>query len=79
MKKPRQIKHKWTDEEKAAFVIALKKYGEKSLKKISEAIGTRTVVQVRSHLQKYKMKLGKFNEQAPGAKEHKYPGKKIMF
>ena len=48
---------RWKPEEEEKFRIALQKYGEKDLKSIATFIGTRTKVQVRSHLQKYKLKL----------------------
>ena len=59
--KNKQIKVKWTKEEQEKFVEALNLYGEKNVHKISNYIGTRTVIQVRSHLQKYKIKQNKSN------------------
>ena len=56
MKRPKQVKKPWTEEEEQKFQEGLKLYNN-NVKKISEFIGTRTVVQVRSHLQKYKIKL----------------------
>lgn len=50
---------KWKSEEEDKFVEALEKYGEKDLDAIALHIGTRTKVQVRSHLQKYKLKMTK--------------------
>ena len=48
---------RWKPEEEEKFKIALQKYGEKDLKSIANFINTRTKIQVRSHLQKYKLKL----------------------
>lgn len=60
-KKPKQVKKPWTSEEQAKFLEGLKKYNN-NVRKISEHIGTRTVVQVRSHLQKYKLKQEKLKQ-----------------
>ena len=49
---------RWTKKEHAAFTQALDKYG-REWKKIAAAVGTRTVVQVRTHAQKYFQKLVK--------------------
>ena len=57
-KKPRQIKRPWTEEEQAKFLEGLEKF-KANIKKISDYVGTRTVSQVRSHLQKHKLKLEK--------------------
>jgi SHAQKYF class myb-like DNA-binding protein len=47
---------RWKPEEEEKFRAALQKYGEKDLKSIANYIGTRTKIQVRSHLQKFKLK-----------------------
>lgn len=49
----------WTVEEKKLFLEAIEKYGTKALKEISEHIGTRTIIQCRSHIQKYQIKIAK--------------------
>ena len=54
--KPRE-ECKWKPEEHAKFIDALDLFGEKDLESITKFVGTRTKVQVRSHLQKYKLKL----------------------
>ncbi len=54
--KKKQIKHLWNAEENERFLEGLRKYGEKGIKEIAEYIGTRNPAQVRSHLQKYKLK-----------------------
>ena len=47
---------RWKVEEEEKFRTALRTYGEKDLKSIANFIGTRTKIQVRSHLQKFKLK-----------------------
>ena len=49
---PRPKKGRWTKEEKRLFSLAYQWYG-KDWKKLSEIITTRSVVQIRSHEQKY--------------------------
>lgn len=49
----------WNEHESGLFKDALEKYGPKDLKRMSEHIGTRTVSQVRSKLQKYNKRLEK--------------------
>lgn len=75
-KKPKQHKVKWSDAEQNMFLEGLEKYGMKSkaisfiiyysdyidLKKVSDYIGTRTVGQVRSHLQKHLIKEKRIKE-----------------
>ena len=47
---------KWTSEEHRLFVESFKKYG-KNWKKLGTIITTRTVLQIRTHTQKYLQKL----------------------
>jgi SHAQKYF class myb-like DNA-binding protein len=49
---------RWTTEEHQLFEDGLRKYG-KQWKRIAEEIPTRTVVQIRTHAQKYFLKLAK--------------------
>lgn len=49
---------RWTKEEHQAFIKGLELYG-KGWKKIAALIKTRTVVQIRTHAQKYFLKLSK--------------------
>ena len=57
---------RWTREEHAAFLSALKMYG-KEWKKVAAKVKTRTVVQTRTHAQKYFQKLQKaVNGDVPG-------------
>jgi SHAQKYF class myb-like DNA-binding protein len=52
---------RWTKEEHEKFLEALKKHG-KEWKKVAAHVGTRTVVQTRTHAQKYFQKLQKVRE-----------------
>jgi SHAQKYF class myb-like DNA-binding protein len=52
---------RWTKEEHEAFLQALKMYG-KEWKKVAAKVKTRTVVQTRTHAQKYFQKLSKATE-----------------
>jgi len=47
----------WTTDEHKLFLEALKIYGHKDLRAISSFVGTRNMTQVRTHTQKYFMKL----------------------
>ncbi len=52
---------RWTDEEHAKFICALKMYG-KNWNRVHKYVGTRTSAQTRSHAQKYFNKLIKYKE-----------------
>ena len=54
---------RWTSDEHQLFLNGLDSYG-KEWKKIAELIKTRTVVQIRTHAQKYFQKVAKAREQA---------------
>lgn len=47
----------WTPDEHKLFLEALNKYGHKDLRSISAYVGTRNMTQVRTHSQKYFMRL----------------------
>lgn len=47
----------WTPDEHKLFLEALNKYGHKDLRSISLYVGTRNMTQVRTHSQKYFMRL----------------------
>mmetsp|Transcript_8529 Transcript_8529/g.12528 ORF Transcript_8529/g.12528 Transcript_8529/m.12528 type:complete len:162 (-) Transcript_8529:443-928(-) len=49
----------WTSHEHKLFLEALRVYGHKDLKNISQYVGTRNMTQVRTHAQKYFMRLMK--------------------
>jgi len=59
---------RWTKEEHDAFLNALKMYG-KEWKKVAAKVKTRTVVQTRTHAQKYFQKLSKATEGKEGASQ----------
>lgn len=54
--KEKQVKNKWTEKEQQLFLEGLEKFGMKNIKSVTAYIGTRTVGQVRSHLQKHLIK-----------------------
>jgi SHAQKYF class myb-like DNA-binding protein len=56
---------RWTKEEHEAFLSALKMYG-KEWKKVAAKVKTRTVVQTRTHAQKYFQKLQKSSNYSGG-------------
>ena len=47
----------WTEEEHRLFLVGVQRYGGRNYKALSEHIKTRTPTQVRTHLQKYLLKL----------------------
>ncbi|KAJ8903809.1 hypothetical protein NDN08_000342 [Rhodosorus marinus] len=49
----------WTSQEHKLFLEALRVYGHKDLKNIAQYVGTRNMTQVRTHAQKYFMRLMK--------------------
>lgn len=52
---------RWTTEEHNLFLQGLKKYN-KQWKQIAELVKTRTVVQIRTHAQKYFQKMEKMKD-----------------
>ncbi len=47
----------WTEEEHKLFLIGVQKFGGRNYKALSDHIKTRTPTQVRTHLQKYLLKI----------------------
>jgi len=62
--KPNQTRY-WTPEEHNRFLEALKLYGPKDVKGISNHVGSRNPTQVRTHAQKYFLKLQKEKSKNP--------------
>jgi len=59
----------WTEEEHLRFLDAIENYGHKDVKAIASFVGTRNATQVRTHAQKYFIKLarsGKEGESTSG-------------
>jgi len=54
--KPPQSRY-WTAEEHERFIEAVKRYGPKDVKAIAQFVGTRNPTQVRTHAQKYYLRL----------------------
>lgn len=61
---------RWSTEEHERFVEAIKVHG-KNWKKVEECVGTRTGAQIRSHAQKFFLKLEKEVKTSQKAKDTK--------
>jgi SHAQKYF class myb-like DNA-binding protein len=55
--KTREPVRYWTEDEHKLFLTGVQKFGGRNYKALSEHIKTRTPTQVRTHLQKYLLKL----------------------
>ena len=53
----------WTDDEHQRFLEAIQKYGHKDVKAIAGHVGSRNATQVRTHAQKYFMRLARSSKQ----------------
>lgn len=66
--RPGQTRY-WTDEEHERFLEAVAEYGEKAYVAISNYVETRTPKQVRTHAQKFQMKMARLAKQSIEAGE----------
>jgi len=60
--KPGQTRY-WGEDEHARFLEGIRLHGEKNYVAVSEVVRTRTAKQVRTHLQKYLMRLARLAKQ----------------
>lgn len=56
----------WTAEEHSRFLEGLKLFGQKDIKSISRHVGTRSATQVRTHAQKYYLRIERERAKADG-------------
>ena len=49
----------WSEDEHQLFLVAIQTFGHKDVKSIASVVGTRSATQVRTHAQKYFMKLAR--------------------
>lgn len=56
----------WTADEHARFLEGLKLFGQKDIKSISRHVGTRSATQVRTHAQKYYLRIERERVKADG-------------
>mmetsp|Transcript_35997 Transcript_35997/g.81022 ORF Transcript_35997/g.81022 Transcript_35997/m.81022 type:complete len:460 (-) Transcript_35997:206-1585(-) len=63
----------WTDEEHQRFLDAIQKFGHKDVKAISQVVGTRSATQVRTHAQKYFMRLARSSKQESTSLDNSNP------
>jgi len=59
----------WTDEEHQLFLEALNIYGSKDVKAIANHVGTRNATQVRTHAQKYFLRLKREKQRSESKKK----------
>jgi len=65
------VSGRWTSEEHEAFISAYQMYG-KDWKKVASVVKTRTVIQTRTHAQKYILKLQKAASSADSTTQQKH-------
>lgn len=58
---PKAQSRYWTAEEHQQFLIGLEKYGPRDVKSIAALVGTRNATQVRTHAQKYFLRVAREN------------------
>jgi SHAQKYF class myb-like DNA-binding protein len=56
----------WTDDEHERFLDAIRKFGQKDVKAIAAYVGSRNATQVRTHAQKYFMRLARSSKVGRG-------------
>ena len=61
---PKRKKNFWSEEENTRLAQALKTFGARDLKNIEEYVGTRTIAQIRSKLQKIENKRARMQLRA---------------
>lgn len=69
----------WSKDEHDRFLEALEKFGKKDVKSISVYVGTRSPTQVRTHSQKYFLKMVSKNKRDSGKKKGTRKGRKSSY
>lgn len=63
----------WTADEHARFLEGLELFGQKDIKSISRHVGTRSATQVRTHAQKYYLRIARERSKADGVSSRTQP------
>eukprot|EP00658_Telonema_sp_P-2_P026466 TRINITY_DN2068_c0_g1_i8.p1 TRINITY_DN2068_c0_g1~~TRINITY_DN2068_c0_g1_i8.p1 ORF type:complete len:336 (-),score=35.30 TRINITY_DN2068_c0_g1_i8:432-1439(-) len=64
-KQPKVQSRYWTAEEHHQFLVGLEKYGPRDVKSIAALVATRNATQVRTHAQKYFLRMARENGEEP--------------